>query len=98
MASSFYHFWLAERGDLFDPDTSQKRAPYLPLPQGLVARTDGRALKGESRLVTLFTRSGLVTINEIINFDYLNVLNTTPPFYNPSLPFLEAQQGTRGGQ
>jgi hypothetical protein len=33
MWDSFLHFWIADRGDLFDPATSAY--PQLPLPQGL---------------------------------------------------------------
>jgi prepilin-type N-terminal cleavage/methylation domain-containing protein len=99
MANSFYHFWLAERGDLFDPDTTATHPPYLPLPVGLNPNAlAGREVKGENRLVTLFTRSGQLTTNEILNFDTQNIQNTAPPYYNTNIPFLEAQQGARGGQ
>jgi hypothetical protein len=91
---SFFHFWLAERGDLFDPSTTATNPPFLPLPAGLLSSTNGRVLKGENRLVTLFTRSGQVSTSEIINFD---VANAGTANYNTNLPFLQAQQGVRGG-
>ena len=64
MDSAFYHFWLAERGDLFDP-VANPGVPYL-LPHGARATVvshsndpgETRFLKGERRLLTLFTRTG----------------------------------------
>jgi len=94
MANSFFHFWLAERGDLFDPDTTASYPPFLPLPVGSLITTNGRQLNGENRLVTLFTRSGQLSTSEIINFD---VGNAGTASYNTNLPFLQAQQGVRGG-
>jgi hypothetical protein len=89
MGSTFYHFWLAERGDLFDP-LAQAGVPYL-LP--MVAGTpnypspgDTRVLKGERRLMTLYARTGQLITNQVETFDGLN----------PSLPFLLPQQGIRG--
>ena len=54
MNSAFYHFWLAERGDLFDP-VANPGIPYL-LPQVQNVDTpagETRFLKGERRLLTL---------------------------------------------
>ena len=45
-------------------------------------------LKGEMRIVTLFTRTGQITTNDNPTFNVLNV----------NQPFLEAQQGVSGGQ
>jgi hypothetical protein len=45
-------------------------------------------LKGEVRIVTLFTRTGQTTTNENPTFNVLNV----------NQPFVEAQQGVSGGQ
>ena len=88
MNSAFYHFWLAERGDLFDP-VANPGVPYL-LPQVPERRTLQRAntrfLKGERRLLTLFTRTGRSITNQVETFDG----------NNPSLPFLAPQQGIRG--
>jgi|SRR5271157_1779528 len=92
MASAFYHFWLAERGDLFDPPSTANppaNGVYYLLPQVPNANTapgDTRALKGERRLMTLFTRTGQLITNQVETFDG----------NNPSLPFLAPQQGIRG--
>ena len=87
MNSAFYHFWLAERGDLFDP-VANPGVPYL-LPQVQNVDTpagETRFLKGERRLLTLFTRTGAINTNQVETFDG----------NNPSLPFLAPQQGIRG--
>ncbi len=94
MASSFYHFWLSERGDLFDPH-AQTGVPYLlPMVAGAANYPSAsdllgtRALSGERRLVTLYTRTGQIITNQVENTNF----NGT----NPSLPFLLPQQGVRG--
>ena len=70
MSGAFLHFWLAERSDVVAPDITQTSAPYLPLPQGLApARFSGHEIKGEYRLVTLFTRTGQLTTNDNVPFD-----------------------------
>ena len=87
MNSAFYHFWLAERGDLFDP-VANPGIPYL-LPQVQNVDTpagETRFLKGERLLLTLFTRTGAINTNQVETFDG----------NNPSLPFLAPQQGIRG--
>ncbi len=101
MGGSFFHFWLAERSDVFPPQNNAAVTgtsvfpPYLPLPQGIAPTLfNGSELKGEYRLVTLFTRTGLITTNEDVPFDTVNVGTAN---YNPSVPFLQAQQGVRGG-
>jgi len=97
MASSFYHFWLSERGDLFDPQAqpgTPTGVPYLlPMIAGAANYpnkndTSGRALKGERRLVTLYTRTGQIITNQLEDSNF----NGT----KPSLPFLLPQQGVRG--
>jgi prepilin-type N-terminal cleavage/methylation domain-containing protein len=95
LSSSFLHFWLGERSDLAAPSTSVTTSPYLPVPQGLApSRFNGQELRGEYRLVTVFTRTGQITTNENMPFD-----NLTAPAngssYNPNLPFIGAQQGAR---
>ncbi len=98
MTSAFYHFWLAERSDLASPRSSATAAPLLPLPQSLAPTLfDGLAIKGEYRLVTLFTRTGHITTNENPAFDDPTA-PATGPLYNASLPFLPAQRGVSGGQ
>jgi hypothetical protein len=99
LGSAFLHFWLAERADLAAPSTSVTAAPYLPLPQGLAAtRFNGLELKGEYRLVTVFTRTGQITTNENPPFDQPAATTTTgsATAYNPNLPFQGAQQGVSG--
>jgi hypothetical protein len=98
MSSAFFHFWLAERGDLAEPQASTSTGPLLPVPRGTAPTpAGGRVLAGEHRLVTLFTRGGQITTNENPQFD-----NPAAPAdgksYNPSLPFVAAQQGVSGGQ
>ena len=98
LAGAFLHFWLAERSDVTAPDTTQTSAPFLPLPQGIApTRFNGQEIKGEYRLVTVFTRTGLVTTDDDVPFDSpTNPQNVTS--YNTNLPFLPAQQGVRSGQ
>ena len=112
MAGSFLHFWLGERSDVYAPSASYLAPPpltpppYLPvgvIQSQLLAGTPytGTQLKGEYRLTTLFTRTGQIITSDNLLFDNpLNPANqnTTPPSYNPSYPFLPAQQGLRGGQ
>ncbi len=103
MNSAFYHFWLAERGDLFDP-VANTNIPYLlpmvpgstypggtpyPLP---IDPLGTRALKGERRLMTLFTRTGQLITNQVETFDATAI----PPGPGPNFPFLAPQQGVRG--
>jgi prepilin-type N-terminal cleavage/methylation domain-containing protein len=107
----FYHFWIAERADVFEPvPPANASIPYwLPMPQG--ARNyphpndpNPRFLKGERRLVTLFPRTGQITTNSIENFDTNPQLtysqppfsvNPPPPYYFANMPFLDAQAGLR---
>ena len=87
MGSSFYHFWLAERGDLYDPVATPGVAYLLPQVQNAdTPAGETRFLKGERRLLTLFTRTGAINTNHVETFDG----------NNPSLPFLAPQQGIRG--
>jgi hypothetical protein len=99
MNSAFFHFWLAERSDILPPNTSAKTAPYLPIP--LPTSISGSSvsyspLKGEYRLLTLFTRTGILTTNDNVPFD-----NPAQPAngtsYNVNMPFIQAQQGIVGG-
>ena len=103
MNSAFYHFWLAERGDLFDP-VANTGIPYLlpmvpgstypggtpyPFPNDPLGT---RALKGERRLMTLYTRTGQLVTNQVETFDATPI----PPGPGPNYPFLAPQQGIRG--
>ncbi len=95
MNSAFYHFWLAERGDLFDPLPQPPNVPYL-LPMVAGSPNYGvnnpndkyptRGLTGERRLMTLYTRTGQLVTNQVETF---NGANTNYPFQLP-------QQGLRG--
>ena len=96
LASAFFHFWLAERSDLAAPGASATAAPFLPLPHGLAPTLfNGLEIKGEYRLVTLFTRTGQITTNANPTFDDPHSPKTGKA-YNPSLPFLSAQRGVSG--
>jgi prepilin-type N-terminal cleavage/methylation domain-containing protein len=120
MAGAFYHFWLAERGDVYAPQVNAAGAVvplvtatndhfFLPMPLSAIAQLSPTAaitadayaalvngnngqslpvLKGELRIVTVFSKTGQISTNENPTF---NVNNTNQPF-------LEAQQGVSGGQ
>jgi prepilin-type N-terminal cleavage/methylation domain-containing protein len=96
LSSAFFHFWVAERSDVFNP-AAGSTAPLLPLPLGVgPTPTNGRQLRGSYQLLTLFTRTGLLTHNPSVPFD-----NPSAPAngtsYNANWPFLQAQQGASGG-
>jgi hypothetical protein len=103
MSGAFYHFWLAERSDVM-VNPGATAPPYLPvgnIKQQLLSPTappyTGPSLKGEYRIVTLFTRTGQITTNDNVQFD--NPAHPLNGFaYNPGYPFLASEQGTpRGG-
>jgi hypothetical protein len=95
MGSAFFHFWLAERSDLAAPDSKQANAPFLPVPQGLAPTrfASGAQIKGEYRLITVFSRTGQITTNDTVPFDSANIGTAN---YNVNLPFQAAQQGVQG--
>jgi hypothetical protein len=97
MGGAFLHFWLSERSDLAAPDPTKTMPPYLPLPKGLATGylAGNAEIDGEYRLITLFTRTGGLLVNDNVPFDAANVGTAA---YNPSLQFLGAQQGITGGQ
>jgi type II secretory pathway pseudopilin PulG len=113
LGAAYYHFWLAERGDVVGTRVDNNGNP-IPLPnlpmflpvgniqqqllQGAQLPANVPELKGEYRLVTLFARTGQVVTNDNVFFD--NPINPQagPNNYNPSFPFLQAQQGITGGQ
>ena len=103
MSSAFFHFWLAERADVAAPTATATQQHYLPI--GNIVQTQangvpygGPTLKGEYRIVTLFTRTGQITSNDDPQFDNpANPVNG-PNTYNPLYPFLPTQQGTKGGR
>lgn len=112
MSSAFYHFWLAERGDVYPipTDTNGNAVPlvsgytfYLPMPLGsnippttnaydqLVASNPGLPyLKGEIRLLSLFSQTGQILVNDS------PVFNVDPQGVNQ--PYVLPQQGARGGR
>ncbi len=101
MDSSFYHFWLSERVDLFDPLAHQGVPYLLPMVPGSSYATaypstndplGTRALTGERRLMTLYTRTGQMVTNNVETFDATPI----PPGPGPNFPFLGPQQGIRG--
>ncbi len=72
----FYHFWIAERDDVFDAQGTT--FPALPMPAATPGYAGAVNLKGDRRLVTLFTRTGQVVTNEIENF---NAADRNTPYY-----------------
>ncbi len=97
MAGAFFHFWLAERGDVIAPSATATAPPFLPVgtvPQQLGTYT-GQSLQGEYRVVSMFTHTGQITNNDNVQFD--NPSNPASGTFNASYPFLPAQQGNRGG-
>jgi prepilin-type N-terminal cleavage/methylation domain-containing protein len=107
MNGAFYHFWLAERQDVYAPVAPLVMGGVFSLPMPISATFQASvtaavdptkayavlaannaslpALKGETRLTTMFARTGQVTTNDNPTFNVANV----------SWPFLEAQQGTQ---
>ena len=102
LGSAFLHFWIAERSDVYAPAPNSiitGAPPYLPLPQGdAPSAFNGAEIKGEYRLVTLFTRNGTLTTNEEVPFDSPSQAVLQKRAYNVNSPFIQAQQGVRGGQ
>jgi prepilin-type N-terminal cleavage/methylation domain-containing protein len=102
MAGAFFHLWLAEREDLYAPQLDAAGnavplagantflLPVTPVPQTSPLFYGGPFLKGEYRLVSLFSRTGQVTTNSDMPF-LVNGL------YNTGNPYLQAQQGVQGG-
>jgi hypothetical protein len=103
MDGAFCHFWLAERGDVYSPAVNTMTTatppgpPYLPINQGMKPDLfpGNGELKGEKRLVTLYTRSGKLDTTENPPFDDrpFRKINPVPiSQYDLSKPFEEAQQ------
>ena len=105
VGNAFYHFWIADRTDVYDPapdNTGKFSFPMLPFPQSVQgydippivlnnATLIGRFLKKDRQLVTLFTRTGQVVTNSINNF----YLDSPPLKTDANYPFYDAQQGIR---
>jgi prepilin-type N-terminal cleavage/methylation domain-containing protein len=89
----FLHFWIADRDQVVaTADQTASGVPYLlPMPQGTTSYPNAgdiqkRFLAGERRLLTVFSRSGLINVDAVETFDGTN----------PSLPFYDAQLGAGG--
>ncbi len=95
----FFHFWITDRTDILEPLDSGNTSPYrLPMPSGTngypnAADATNRFLKGERRLVTVFTKSGLITSDTIENFDASGATAV-----NAMHPFFDAQQGMQAAK
>lgn len=93
MAGSFYHFWLSERQDVYEP-AAQATVPYLlPMPitttnYPMAADALKRELKGERSMATLFTRSGQIITNSV---EFFNPTDVNAPFYDSQLGAREAK-------
>jgi prepilin-type N-terminal cleavage/methylation domain-containing protein len=95
--SPFLHFWLTDREGVVAPNVNLTTGStfLLPLPDGtsgypsiLQDPSSPQYLLGERMLVTIFARTGNVTVNSLQNF---NDPVTNAP--NPNVPFFYAQLG-----
>ncbi len=109
IAGAFFHLWLAERSDVaaIRVDQNGNAIPQVTgqpvfLPVGTIKQQlvlpaspyTGQSLKGEYRIVTLFTRTGQITTSDDVAFDNpMNPVNGST--YNPGYPFLGVEQGGR---
>jgi prepilin-type N-terminal cleavage/methylation domain-containing protein len=109
LTGAFIHLWLAERSDVapIRIDQNGTAIPQVPgqpvfLPVGAIKQQliqpaslyTGQSLKGEYRIVTLFTRSGQITTSDDVQFDNpMNPANGST--YNPGFTFLGVEQGGR---
>jgi prepilin-type N-terminal cleavage/methylation domain-containing protein len=104
MDGAFFHFWLAERTDVYaptintlnpNPPPSTPLPPSLPLPQGMAPGLflGNTELKGEYRLVTLFSRTGQISTLDNMPFDNPASIGGT---YSVNVPFLQSRLGVSG--
>ncbi len=80
--------WGVSSGGAPNPNPNTGQSYMLPMPLGTPNYTPTNpnlALKGERRLVTLFTRTGLLTSDSLENFNGNNI----------NLPYVDAQLGLR---
>jgi hypothetical protein len=92
----YYHFWISDLDDIFEPMPIAGVPYLLPMPYDPATNptfpnpsdTTGRALKGERRLVSLNTRTGQITTTTPSNFSAFNVLTL-------DFPYLQAQAGIK---
>ena len=85
----YYHFWLTEREGVIDPSTTVTAFPFLPMPPTTAGYT-GAPLRGERRLVSINTRSGFITVNQIEDVNFSTSTSDAP--------FQNAQNGVRDSQ
>jgi hypothetical protein len=103
MDSAFYHFWIAERQDLATPTPGATTQPLLPVAQPGGSGTSTFAppfLKGEYSILSLSARTGIIAVNQGTPFLYDGLIgyNTQSGTYNPTNPFIQAEQGLSGGR
>jgi hypothetical protein len=101
MKDAFYHFWLAERADLLSAkvSTGTPQPPLLPIcgPGGANAgEYTGRRIQGSYSLLTLFTRTGEIVVNEAMPFDNPIAAASAKRPYNVNMPFTGSQVGATG--
>jgi hypothetical protein len=94
MDQSFYHFWIADRSDVYDPwivsgQTTWGAFPGLPMPAGSPSYNGTQFLTKDRQRVTLYTRTGQIVSNSIETFD------GSGAFGGPNAPFHDAQYGYR---
>lgn len=93
MGSTFVHIWLANRSDLLPPSGLQ--VPSLPV--GVIGSSaspmpyPGPRILGDYAIVTIFTRSGKVSVSDNPPFD--DPSSPSSGVYNPGWPFLANQKG-----
>jgi prepilin-type N-terminal cleavage/methylation domain-containing protein len=95
MAGAFVDLWLADRQDVVAPTSALSSAtpPTLPIALGSGASsstTSYSVLKGDYRLITLFSRTGQIVSDG--NMPFFDSSGT----YNVNLPFLSNQLGLTG--
>jgi prepilin-type N-terminal cleavage/methylation domain-containing protein len=88
----FYHFWLADRGDVATPATGLGIS-LLPMPASSPGYTAAALLKQTQTLVTLFPRTGRTAITSDLKFDA--VVDAQSMRFGLETPFLAGQQGAQ---
>jgi prepilin-type N-terminal cleavage/methylation domain-containing protein len=88
--SPYLHFWLTDREGVVAPITTAGPRIRLPMPAGTPGYTNYAYLEGERMLVTLFARTGNMTINTVQSFN--DPITGSP---NINAPFYAAQLGVK---
>jgi len=94
----FFHFWLTDRKDVVEPLVDAKVPYTLPMPVGTNLYPDpddtsGRKLTGERRLVSVFTKSGLIITDTIERFEAGESIAV-----NAMTPFFDIQTGAQSAK